>query len=350
MQLLLLATIIGVASASSSSSSSSSSTSHSCNNGATHNYVPRVREYFLEAQLVDWNYAPSGFDVAKGAEFGEDANVFVLGADNAAECRVGATYKKARYVQFTDATFTKQVPQPAWAGVQGPTLRAVVGDTIKVTLKNSASFDVTRASARRPIHQGNEGALANDGTRPAEKLDDMVPPGETFTYTWLADEDSGPGPNDLSSQVWAYHSHVDEVADTNTGLYGALIIADPACADFDTAAPLDVDREFVVIMTVMDENASLLLDDSIAEFCPAFAGDARRAQGDEDFVESNLMHSVNGYVYGNLPVSTWSRAKRCAGTSSASAPRSTSTSRTGTATLSSPAAIDATPSSCSRSP
>jgi FtsP/CotA-like multicopper oxidase with cupredoxin domain len=299
--LVLVVSSTASSSSESSSSSSSSSSAASCKHAEGKKYSARVREYFLEAQLVDWDYAPSGFDVAKGVEFDDAANVFVQNANSASECRVGSTYKKARYIQFTDSTFTKQVAQPSWLGVQGPTLRAIVGDTIKVTLKNSASFDVTVHPHGVRYTKGNEGALANDGTLEAEKHDDMVAPGHTFTYTWLADAESGPGPNDLSSQVWAYHSHVDEVADTNTGLYGALIIADPNCADFETAKPLDVDREFVIVMTVMDENAALLLDDSIAEFCPAFAGDAEELKGDDDFVESNLMHSVNGYVFGNLP-------------------------------------------------
>ena len=59
----------------------------------------------------------------------------------------------------------------------------------------------------------------------ASKLDDSVRKGETYVYTWEVRERSGPGPKDPSSVVWMYHSHHSEVQDTNTGLYGAMIIS-----------------------------------------------------------------------------------------------------------------------------
>jgi hypothetical protein len=40
--------------------------------------------------------------------------------------RVGTKYRKALYVEYTDATFTTKKPQPAWQGSLGPTLRAEV--------------------------------------------------------------------------------------------------------------------------------------------------------------------------------------------------------------------------------
>jgi hephaestin len=48
---------------------------------------------------------------------------------------------------------------------------------------------------------------------------------------------------------------------------------------------------------VSDENQSPYLEENIARF----AGDPASVDPeDEDFQESNLMHSINGYVYGNL--------------------------------------------------
>lgn len=80
----------------------------------------------------------------------------------------------------------------------------------------------------------------------------LVPPGGRFTYTWIADEESGPGPGELSSKVWWYHSHVDEPADVNAGLLGPLIVTARGRARAD-GAPADVDREFVALMMVIDE-------------------------------------------------------------------------------------------------
>jgi len=66
--------------------------------------------------------------------------------------------------------------------------------------------------------------------------------------------------------------------------------------------PQGVDREFVVNFSVLDENASLHLDRNIAEYTEVTDPDAIEAlKADGDFGESNLMHSINGYVYGNQP-------------------------------------------------
>ncbi len=44
----------------------------------------------------------------------------------------------------------------------------------------------------------------------------------TYTYTWLVPERAGPGPGDLSSVVWLYHSHVNEQKEVDAGLVGAI--------------------------------------------------------------------------------------------------------------------------------
>jgi hephaestin len=88
------------------------------------------------------------------------------------------------------------------------------------------------------------------------------------------------------------------VQDTNSGLMGPIIIAgrDQATPD---GRPLGVDREFVANFTVSDENQSHYLADNIRRFADDPAG---TDPDDEDFQESNLMHSINGYVFGNQPM------------------------------------------------
>jgi FtsP/CotA-like multicopper oxidase with cupredoxin domain len=62
-------------------------------------------------------------------------------------------------------------------------------------------------------------------------------------------------------------------------------------------SPRDVDREVFDLFSVMNENQSPYLDENVRRFAqPPPAPD------DEGFEESNLMHSVNGYVFGNQPV------------------------------------------------
>jgi len=151
-----------------------------------------------------------------------------------------------------------------------------------------------------------EGAPYNDGTSGGNKADDAVQPGTAFTYHWDVPDRAGPGPMDGSSVMWMYHSHTDEVGDTYAGLEGAMIITRAGKARSD-GSPVDVDREIVTMFSVMDENQSPYLDHNIRKF----AGDPGSVDPeDEDFGESNLMHAVNGYVYGNLPGLTMNRGER----------------------------------------
>ena len=58
-----------------------------------------------------------------------------------------------------------------------------------------------------------------------DKMDDIIPPGSSWTFVWQVTERAGPGPSDPSSLLWMYHSHFNEVADTNAGLSGPIIIS-----------------------------------------------------------------------------------------------------------------------------
>ena len=99
-----------------------------------------------------------------------------------------------------------------------------------------------------------------------------------------------------SSIVWSYHSHVNEVADTNAGLVGPIIVTRHGEANPD-GTPKGVDREFVTLFTIFNENKSPYLDQNIKKY--AGNSSAINTQDDE-FIESNLKHSINGFVYGNL--------------------------------------------------
>jgi FtsP/CotA-like multicopper oxidase with cupredoxin domain len=257
-----------------------------------------VRSYYIAAEDVLWDYAPSyPINPMHNGEFTEDEKVFVQGNKTN---RIGRQYHKARYVEYTDASFTKiKERPPEWRhlGILGPVIRANVGDTIKVTMKNKLEKSPMSLHPHGVFYsKDSEGTPYEDGTSGADKADDALQPGAVHTYTWQVPERSGPGPRDPSSIVWLYHSHVNEVVDTNSGLVGPIIISRKG--ELQPNGKLKgIDREFVVLFTVFDENKSFLLDKNIAEFAPAAKGKA----GDEAFVESNLMHSINGYVYSNLP-------------------------------------------------
>ena len=61
----------------------------------------------------------------------------------------------------------------------------------------------------------------------------------------------------------------------------------------------DVDREFALLFTVSDENESWYLDENIDKYCKN-PGNKDTLKADEDFQESNKMHGINGFVFGNL--------------------------------------------------
>jgi FtsP/CotA-like multicopper oxidase with cupredoxin domain len=255
---------------------------------------------------VAWDYAPLGFNNISGQPFDEEANVFVANGKD----RIGRVYLKALYQEYTDATFSTLKPRPPeWQhlGALGPVIRAEVGDTIQVVFKNNTRFAVSVHPHGVFYAKNSEGAPYNDGTSGTDRADDAVPPfGGTHTYTWPVPARAGPGPGDPTSILWMYHSHVDEPGDTNAGLVGPIIITRSGSAKSD-GSPKNVDREFVTMFTVFDENRSPYLDQNIETYTrqPSTAD-----PDDEEFNESNLMHSVNGFVFGNLPGLTMNKGER----------------------------------------
>ncbi|MCC6574965.1 MAG: multicopper oxidase domain-containing protein [Planctomycetes bacterium] len=256
---------------------------------------PRLRTYFIAADEVAWDYAPLGINGIAGAAFGAAENVFVESGPD----RIGRQYMKALYREYADATFTTlKTLDPKWEhlGTVGPVIRAVVGDTVDVVFKNNTAYPRTIHVHGLEYDKSSEGTYYDDGTSASEHDDDDVAPGNTHSYHYRVPERAGPGPNDGSSVMWMYHSHVDEPVDVNAGLLGPIIVTRRDMARPD-GTPVDMDREFVLLFEVMDENKSNYLQDNIQAYC----GNPGSVDPDDpDFQESNLMHAINGYVYGNL--------------------------------------------------
>ncbi len=257
----------------------------------------KTRTYYIAAEETSWDYAPAGRDLMMGMDFGEKAKVFVARGPD----RIGSKYKKVRYVEYADASFTQRKPRPPqshYLGILGPIIRAEVGDTIRVVFRNKASRPYSIHPHGVFYTKANEGAPTNDGTSGADRADDAVPPGATYTYQWDVPPRAGPGPDDPSSVIWPYHSHTDSVRDSNSGLIGAIIVTRKDAAKPD-GTPADVDREFVTLFEIFDENVSWYLDDNITALPDK---PAKFDRDSADFIESNKMHSINGYVYGSMPV------------------------------------------------
>ena len=254
----------------------------------------RTRTYFVAADLVVWDYAPSGMNLVAGQPFTAEEALFA--AQDVAKTRIGRQYTKALYREYTDATFTTLKPRPdEWQhlGALGPLIRAQVGDTIRVVFRNNADRPYTVHPHGVFYEKDSEGAPYDDDD--GVTTGDAVPPGVTHVYTWPVPERAGPGPADGSSVFWMYHSHVDEPRDANSGLVGPIIIAARGRARED-GRPNDVDREFVNLFMIYDENESWYLEDNVA------AADVDVESADHDlFEESNLKHAINGFLWDNFP-------------------------------------------------
>jgi FtsP/CotA-like multicopper oxidase with cupredoxin domain len=264
----------------------------------------RTRIYYIAADPVDWDYAPSGKNLL-GPHFEADAGTFLDHGDD----RIGHVDRKSVYRQYTDATFKTLVPRPpAWEhlGMLGPPIHAVVGDTLKIVFKNNTPFPASVHAHGLLYDKASEGADYDDGTSGADKADDAVPEGGEHTYTWEVPERAGPAMHDESSMLWAYHSHTDEIADVNAGLLGPLIVTRKGMANPD-GSPKDVEREVVTLFNIYDENLSPWLDWNVEHH----TGKPAEVKKDDDgFKESNLKHSINGYLFGNMPGLDFKRGQK----------------------------------------
>ncbi len=265
---------------------------------------PQTRTYYVAADTVTWNYAPSGTNLVTGQPFDSVARFFV-GNDSD---DIGHIYEKAVYREYTDSTFATLKPRDAkWQhlGILGPLLRAVVGDTIRVVFRNNTPHPASMHPHGVFYTKSSEGSPYADSTSGADKSDDAVPPGGTHVYVWPVTERAGPGPNDPSSILWMYHSHVSDERDVDAGLVGPIIVTARNMARAD-GTPKDVDRELVVAFDEFDENQSWYVMDNVARYThdPKHVKLVTSPFGELALLPNpggNVMEAMNGYVFGNLP-------------------------------------------------
>ena len=214
-----------------------------------------ARHYYIAAEDVSWNFAPSGRDLIDSRPI-------------PAPWSAQTVWPKSRFVEYTDATFSQKKEQPEWLGILGPIIRAEVGDEVIVEFFNRGRVPHSIHPHGLHYDKENEGAFYLPVTKGAS-----VAPGAKFTYYWLADPSSGPGQGQLSSIVWWYHGHTDESRETNAGLEGPIVVTAKGKAKPD-GSPKGVDQEFVASFMIYDELGGK---------------------------PSGQFHAINGYVFGNLP-------------------------------------------------
>uniref|UniRef100_A0A8C8VRC4 ferroxidase n=1 Tax=Pelusios castaneus TaxID=367368 RepID=A0A8C8VRC4_9SAUR len=217
----------------------------------------------------------------------DSAPFFTQGID-----RIGGQYWKVQYVEYTDGKFTRKknrTESTTHLGILGPVIKAEVGDTLLVTFANKAEKNYSIMPHGVSYSKESEGTLYLDGKFQLCEADWSVLPW-ILLFPFLGDSDP-------PCLTYLYYSASDPVMDTNSGLVGPLLVCRKNTLNQD-GTQKGIDKEFYLLFTVFDENLSWYLDKNIK----VFTGDPSKVNKEnEDFQESNKMHAVNGYLFGNLP-------------------------------------------------
>lgn len=186
-----------------------------------------TREFWVGAVPLTWNTVPNGRDAIMGEHFDVEQTVL----------------RTVAYRRFT-AGWKRVLPNPSGItvvdrGIQGPLLRARVGDRILVHFKNLDDM------APHSMHfHGVSYRPSSDGAFvPGFSGGDAdVKPGRTWTYDLTA------GPQ--SAGFWPYHDHGPMMDESIAGgMYGGLSILGR-----HERRP---DREFVVVFAQFDNFMSI---------------------------------------------------------------------------------------------
>ncbi|KAM6381425.1 coagulation factor VIII isoform 2-T2 [Pluvialis apricaria] len=247
---------------------------------------PVTWTHYIAAEEMDWDYAP-----VKPLTL--DRNITSLFLE-AGPQRIGSKYKKVMFVEYEDATFKKRkVSDELDKGILGPVIKGEVGDQFKIVFRNLASRPYNiyphGLTSVRPYH-------AMKSSQDKDVKDIPIPPGQSFTYSWRITAEDGPTQADPRCLTRFYYSSIDPVRDTASGLIGPLLICFKKSMD-QRGNQIMSDKTRLVLFSVFDENRSWYLEENIRRFCT----DAAHVDTqDPQFYASNVMHTINGFVFDNL--------------------------------------------------
>ncbi|KAG2501398.1 hypothetical protein HYH03_001185 [Edaphochlamys debaryana] len=250
----------------------------------------RTRTYFVQAEPIDWDYAPQGYVNCTHTDLAAAAAARLSHGPNT----IGSRYRKAVYREYTDASFTTRAQAPPHQGLMGPTLMSEVGDSLHVVFRNALT-DLPYYPVG--LHPG--GGLEDAGSDAACLEGRPIAAGETCTYRWLVPESAGPSRADANTAVYGYTSG-GAAAPTapSAGLAGLLVVGGrgqlEAQPEGGPPLPRGVDAVVSLYWQAVDETAS-----------PYLPANAAAAGLTEEAVlanqEAHVMRSINGYLYCNLP-------------------------------------------------
>nr|XP_060612582.1 coagulation factor VIII-like [Anolis sagrei ordinatus] len=231
-------------------------------------------EHYIAAEEVDWDYAP-----AKGLN--PDKQFLAPGPQ-----RIGSKYKKVRFVEYEDRTFTRQKgSNPDHMGILGPVLKGEVGDEFMIMFKNLA---------RRPYNiypHGISNVTSFFQLGNAKNLNmKLLPirPGQKFIYRWKIMPEDGPTRSDPHCLTRYYSSSIKPAKDLASGLIGPLLICLKETMD-QRGNQIMSDEARFMLFSVFDENRSWYLAENINRSC----SDAANVNPhNPKFYASNVMHSI----------------------------------------------------------
>ncbi|XP_064906002.1 coagulation factor V isoform X1 [Columba livia] len=243
-------------------------------------------EYFIAAEEVTWDYAPS-------IPASLDRHYKAQHLDNFANL-IGKKYKKAIFRQYTDASFTKRLenPRPKETGILGPIIRAQLNDKVKIVFKNKASRPYSIYFHGVTLSKNAEGTDYPPDPTSNDTQSRGIEPGKTYTYEWTIAKTDQPTAQDAQCITRLYHSAVDIERDIASGLIGPLLICKSEALT-QKGVQKKADGEQQAMFAVFDENKSWYIEDNIKEYC---SNPASVKRDDPNFYNSNIMHTINGYV------------------------------------------------------
>ncbi|XP_051563819.1 coagulation factor V [Myxocyprinus asiaticus] len=240
--------------------------------------------YYIAAEEIIWDYAPHMPDNIDG----DFRSKYLKQGPQ----RIGKKYKKAVFTQYKDGTFKERAEdkqRKKELGILGPVIRAQIRDVIKIVFKNKASRPYSIYPHGLTIDKAAEGASYPKGGNQTHGIQ----PGDTYTYVWNVAEEDVPTDSDPRCLTRMYHSAVDTPQDIASGLVGPLLICKSQSLNKKNVQ-LKADKEQHAMFAVFDENKSWYSDENINTYC----SDPQKVKKDDpEFYKSNVMHTINGYVY-----------------------------------------------------
>ncbi|XP_039622462.1 coagulation factor VIII [Polypterus senegalus] len=246
----------------------------------------KIWVHFIAVEEITWDYAPDLYNL-------KDRKLASLYLEKNSK-RIGKQYKKAVYSEYTDGKFTTRIQkQEKDKGIMGPVLRGEVGDEIRIVFKNLAS---------RPYNIYPQGLTSvrpfvDSGPAKGKNLKFFaIKPNESFIYSWNITSEDGPTSADPRCLTRIYSSTIDPIKDVASGLIGPLIICYKKTLD-TRGKVIKSDKEKHLLFAVFDENQSWYINENIQQYCTDCSNADRTSI---EFYKSNLMNSINGYLYDNL--------------------------------------------------